>query len=142
MSHAQVAIVGSGPAGLTAAIYAARANLQPLVVEGWGAGGQLTMTTDVENYPGFPEGILGPDLMKSFRAQAERFGAKFLRGDVSRVDLSNRPFRLHLEESEVTADALIVAIRARAVGDTVTLTVERDGAEIDLKMVLEPDPNG
>jgi thioredoxin reductase (NADPH) len=110
--HARVAIVGSGPAGLTAAVYAARANLAPLLIEGTQSGGQLTTTTDVENYPGFPEGIMGPELMDRFRGQAERFGTKFLRGDVSRLDLSSRPFRIAYEEGEVLADALILATGA------------------------------
>ena len=91
-----VVIIGSGPAGLTAAIYAARANLSPLVIEGTEAGGQLMLTTMVENYPAFPEGLLGPDLIKLTRSQAERFGTDFLRGDVTRVDLSRRPFTVNV----------------------------------------------
>jgi thioredoxin reductase (NADPH) len=119
--HERIVIIGSGPAGLTAAIYAARAALPPLVVEGMARGGppggQLVNTTEVENYPGFPKGILGPELMQSFRAQAERFGTRFLQGDVERVDLSKRPFTLRvtgIDEVEVTADALIIATGAQA----------------------------
>ncbi|HMB68922.1 MAG TPA: thioredoxin-disulfide reductase [bacterium] len=112
MEHVRVAIIGSGPAGLTAAIYSARANLDPVVIEGMQAGGQLTTTTDVENYPGFPEGVQGPELMQSFRAQAERFGTRFLRGDVQRLDLSSRPIRIVFEEGELTCDALILSTGA------------------------------
>ncbi len=109
MSRTKVAIIGSGPAGLTAAIYAARANLEPVVIEGLEAGGQLTMTTDVENFPGFPQGIQGPELMLAFRAQAERFGARFHRGDVSQVDFRRRPFSIRFDAGEISADAVIVS---------------------------------
>jgi len=115
-----VIIVGSGPAGLTAAIYTARANLAPLVIEGEPSstsdqpGGQLMLTTDVENFPGFPEGIMGPDLMANFRQQAERFGAEFLTEKVTKVDLSSRPFQVHVGDTVHTADAVIVSTGARS----------------------------
>src|SRR5918911_2172713 len=105
--HKEVVILGSGPAGLTAAIYAARADLNPLVVEGPQPGGQLMITTDVENYPGFAEGIQGPGLMEQFRAQAARFGTEFITGLIEQVDLSHRPFTLHTEEHEIKAETLI-----------------------------------
>jgi thioredoxin reductase (NADPH) len=107
-------IVGSGPSGLTAAIYAARANLKPLIVEGLGAGGQLMLTTDVENYPGFPDGILGPELMMKFREQAERFGAEFVTADVDRVDLEGPPFRAWVGEREIVAESVVVSTGATA----------------------------
>ncbi|HEX2883034.1 MAG TPA: thioredoxin-disulfide reductase [Candidatus Limnocylindria bacterium] len=110
----RVLIIGSGPAGLTAAIYAARANLEPLVVAGNTPMGQLMITSDVENYPGFPEGIQGPELMQKFREQAERFGATIVERDATRVDFSERPFRVWVGETEYRADSVIVATGASA----------------------------
>ena len=110
-----IVIIGSGPAGLTAAIYAARANLSPLLIEGWQSGGQLTTTTEVENYPGFATGIMGPELMKQMRAQAERFGTKFLTGDVSAVDLKTSPFTITVDgENTSHTKTLIIATGASA----------------------------
>jgi len=109
-----VLIIGSGPAGLTAAIYAARANLAPTVVEGPQAGGQLTITTDVENYPGFAHGILGPDLMTAFREQAIRFGTEIIQGQVTKVDLRERPFRTHIDDKVFRSKTLIIASGASA----------------------------
>ncbi len=112
----QVVIIGSGPAGLTAAVYTARANVEPLLIEGWQAGGQLTTTTEVENYPGFAKGIMGPDLMKEMRAQAERFGAEFLTGDVTSVDLKQRPFSITVDDEQmIQAKTVIIATGASAI---------------------------
>ena len=110
-----VVIIGSGPAGLTAAIYTARANLAPLMIEGSQAGGQLTLTTDVENFPGFPQGIMGPQLIQDMRAQAERFGTAFQTADVTKVDLSRRPFAVTINEEEtIQARSLIISTGASA----------------------------
>src|SRR6186997_717307 len=113
--HRNLVIIGSGPAGLTAALYAARANLKPLLIEGLEAGGQLMLTTMVENWPGFRDGIMGPDLMIEMRAQAERFGTEMLQGDVMRADLQSRPFTLALADGRTfTTEALIIATGAAA----------------------------
>jgi len=109
-----VIIIGSGPAGLTAAVYTARANLKPLVIEGHEAGGQLMLTTTVENFPGFTDGILGPELMGAMRGQAERFGAEIIQGHVASVNLSARPFAVRTDEAEYRAKALIIATGASA----------------------------
>ena len=113
-SHYRVIILGSGAAGLTAAIYAARANLEPMVVEGSQPGGQLTITTDVENYPGFPKGVLGPDLMDEFKRQAGRFGTETIFGDVTAVNVNQKPFQVVVEKETYSCDALIVATGASA----------------------------
>jgi thioredoxin reductase (NADPH) len=113
-AHHKLAIIGSGPAGLTAAIYAARANLAPIVLAGNVPLGQLMITSDVENYPGFPKGIMGPELMQLFREQAERFGSTIVERDVTRVDFSQRPFRIWVGDDEYRADAVIVATGASA----------------------------
>ena len=109
-----VIIIGGGPAGYTAALYTARANLEPLVIEGFTWGGQLMITSDVENYPGYADGVMGPAMMADFRRQAERFGAEFLTDDVTRVDFSERPFRVYVGDDEYRADAVIVATGASA----------------------------
>ncbi len=114
MSERPVIIIGSGPAGLTAALYAARANLTPLVIEGIEAGGQLMLTTMVENWPGYRDGIMGPDLMTELRAQAARFGAEIIQGDVSSVDLSKRPFTVTMGQTQYFAQTVIVATGASA----------------------------
>src|SRR5688500_9331032 len=110
----KLVIIGSGPAGLTAAIYAARANLEPVVLAGSAPGGQLMLTSDVENYPGFPDGIQGPDLMAAMRAQAERFGSRMIDVDIDKVDLSERPFRIWARGTEYRAQSVIVATGASA----------------------------
>ena len=113
--HFKLVVIGSGPAGLTAAIYASRADLSPLVLEGPEPGGQLTTTTDVENYPGFPDGIMGPEMMELFRKQATRFGADCRYGMVTSIDFENQPYKLEVDETySITADALIVSTGASA----------------------------
>ena len=114
VQRVKVAIIGSGPAGWTAALYASRANLEPVVFEGLQPGGQLTITTDVENYPGFPEGVMGPDLMQLFKAQATRFGTTVYSEHVSEADFSQRPFRIKTDQREMLADAVIVSTGATA----------------------------
>jgi thioredoxin reductase (NADPH) len=119
-----VTIIGSGPAGLTAAIYAARANLSPLLIEGWQSGGQLTTTTEVENYPGFAKGIMGPELIKEMRTQAERFGTQFLTGDVTAVSLTTHPFTITIEdERAIETRTLIIATGA----SPITLGLPNEG---------------
>jgi thioredoxin reductase (NADPH) len=110
----KLTIIGSGPAGLTAAIYASRANLEPLMIEGMAAGGQLMLTTDVENYPGFPDGIMGPELMELFKKQATRFGTRIVTSDVSKVDLSQRPFKIWVGNDEYQSESIIVSTGASA----------------------------
>jgi thioredoxin reductase (NADPH) len=110
----ELIIIGGGPSGYTAALYAARANLRPLVIEGFAWGGQLMITSDVENYPGYPEGIMGPAMMQDFRRQAERFGAEFVTDDVTRVEFGEHPFRVFVGDEEHTAESVIVATGASA----------------------------
>ena len=110
----ELIIIGGGPAGYTAALYSARANLQPLVIEGFAWGGQLMITSDVENYPGYPDGVLGPEMMRDFRAQAGRFGAEFVTDDVTAVDFSSRPFRVSVDDKDYFGEAVIVATGANA----------------------------
>jgi thioredoxin reductase (NADPH) len=110
----ELIIIGGGPAGYTAALYAARGELKPLVIEGFQWGGQLMATSDVENYPGYPDAVIGPKMMQDFRSQAERFGAEFVTDDVTRVDFSSRPFRVFVEKDEYRAKAVIVATGASA----------------------------
>ncbi len=112
--HRQVVIIGSGPAGWTAALYAARANLHPLVLAGYSAGGQLMLTSDVENFPGYPQGTTGPELMQDLRAQAERFGAEVLEIDATAVVLNKRPFRIMTDEGELLTESVIIATGASA----------------------------
>jgi thioredoxin reductase (NADPH) len=110
----ELIIIGGGPSGYTAALYAARANLRPLVIEGFAWGGQLMITSDVENYPGYPDGIMGPEMMQDFRRQAERFGAEYVTDDVTKVDFTEHPFRVWVGDTEHTAEAVIVATGASA----------------------------
>jgi thioredoxin reductase (NADPH) len=112
--HARILIVGSGPAGYTAAIYAARAGLEPVVLAGFAFGGQLMITTDVENYPGYPEGVTGPGMMEDLQKQAERFGSRLIFEDATSVDLSARPFKVETDEASFTADSVIIATGASA----------------------------
>ncbi|HEY7793737.1 MAG TPA: thioredoxin-disulfide reductase [Gaiellaceae bacterium] len=109
-----VIIIGGGPAGYTAALYAARANLRPLVIEGFQWGGQLMITSEVENYPGYTDGVMGPEMMRQFREQAERFGAEYVTDDVTRVDFAERPFKVYIEDVEYRAQTIIVATGATA----------------------------
>ena len=105
-------IIGGGPAGYTAALYAARANLRPLVIEGFNWGGQLMITSDVENYPGYADGVMGPEMMSDFRRQAERFGAEFITDDVTKIDFSEQPHRVYVGDDEYAARAVIIATGA------------------------------
>ena len=149
--HKEVVIIGSGPAGLTAAIYTARANLEPLVIEGEPSstsdqpGGQLMLTTDVENYPGFPSGIMGPELMLNFRAQAERFGAELLTKKVTRVNLHASPFEVwvgdpSLNEPTFTAESVIVSTGAKALMLNLPKEIELVGHGISCLLYTSPSP--
>jgi thioredoxin reductase (NADPH) len=110
----EIIVIGGGPAAYTAALYSARANLNPLVIEGFAWGGQLMITSDVENYPGYPDGVLGPEMMQDLRRQAERFGTEFMTDDVTKVDFSERPFRVWVGEDEYRAEAVVAATGANA----------------------------
>jgi thioredoxin reductase (NADPH) len=110
----QLLIIGSGPAGLTAAIYAARGNIKPLVIEGYQAGGQLMLTSEVENFPGFPKGVMGPELMSQFRSQAEKFGAEFVTADATKIDFSAKTKKVWVDNTEYEADAIIISTGASA----------------------------
>src|SRR5436305_6269108 len=114
MDTRELIIIGGGPAGYTAALYAARADLEPLVIEGFNWGGQLMITSDVENYPGYPDGVMGPSMMSDFRRQAERFGAEFLTDDVTKVDFTEQPFRVSVDKDVYCTRAVIVATGASA----------------------------
>src|SRR4249919_2035218 len=114
MEMRDLIVIGGGPAGYTAALYSARADLQPLVIEGFQRGGQLMLTSDVENYPGYRDGVMGPEMMADFRGQAERFGAEFITDDVTRVDFSEQPYRVWVDKDEYRAKAVGVATGASA----------------------------
>ncbi|MBU1077635.1 MAG: FAD-dependent oxidoreductase, partial [Spirochaetes bacterium] len=114
MDKRDIIILGSGPAGLTSAIYSSRAGYKPLVIEGLLSGGQLMITTEIENFPGFPDGISGPDLMEKMKKQAEKYGAEFITADATKVELKKRPFKIYTDEKEFEAKALIIATGARA----------------------------
>jgi thioredoxin reductase (NADPH) len=115
MQKVKVAILGTGPAGLTAAIYLARANMEPLIIEGGEPGGQLTLTTEVENFPGFPQGIMGPELMDNMKKQVERFGAIFKRGQATKANLTTHPFTISVDElGDIQTEALIISTGASA----------------------------
>src|SRR5580765_5767527 len=114
METRDLIVIGGGPAGYTAALYSARANLRPLVIEGFQWGGQLMITSDVENYPGYPDGVMGPAMMQEFRYHAERFGAQFVTDDVTRVAFTERPFRIWVGDDEYRAESVVVATGASA----------------------------